>query len=403
MVKIMKQIIISVLVAVLILSLAVTNANANKITNLETQTKIMNQLTTQASANWTAITPAINLAVNGQWNSIDEFSVTNFGNTTLLKDLMLSLYGNHTHIPIVLNGTVVGQNPPPPPPVNDTDADGIPDSNDNCPTVPNPNQQDSDGDGIGDACDVVNPPTNNITKIGTFADVDDNQGLSTQAKLMKQHGIEFIILNGDYNYNNGAHALQRILDAGFTAKQLIISVGNHDQCSAIMAFLHTGSCTQDFYIGDKNIQVITIVGKESGMTCGDSQFNKVKDMLSTNERNITIISIHQPFLTVKSDHPANGAFTCYNDLFKAENVSLVLQGHNHNYQYAQIGDIVYLVAGTGTHDTGSSMYPCGSSTTIRCITGTNGFTEIDINVNTKHIEGRFISNADQVVDIWSLN
>jgi hypothetical protein len=36
---------------------------------------------------------------------------------------------------------------------NDSDGDGIPDDNDNCPNYYNPNQTDSDGDGIGDACD----------------------------------------------------------------------------------------------------------------------------------------------------------------------------------------------------------------------------------------------------------
>jgi len=34
-----------------------------------------------------------------------------------------------------------------------SDNDGIPDSVDNCPTVPNPDQADADGDGEGDACD----------------------------------------------------------------------------------------------------------------------------------------------------------------------------------------------------------------------------------------------------------
>ena len=36
---------------------------------------------------------------------------------------------------------------------NDSDGDGIIDSNDNCPEKANSDQKDSDGDGIGDVCD----------------------------------------------------------------------------------------------------------------------------------------------------------------------------------------------------------------------------------------------------------
>jgi hypothetical protein len=43
------------------------------------------------------------------------------------------------------------------PPPADTDSDGIPDSDDNCPNVPNPGQADSDGDGVGDACEASPP------------------------------------------------------------------------------------------------------------------------------------------------------------------------------------------------------------------------------------------------------
>jgi hypothetical protein len=41
----------------------------------------------------------------------------------------------------------------PAPTGGDTDGDGVPDDQDNCPTVANPDQTDTDGDGLGDACD----------------------------------------------------------------------------------------------------------------------------------------------------------------------------------------------------------------------------------------------------------
>jgi hypothetical protein len=42
----------------------------------------------------------------------------------------------------------------------DLDGDGIPDAEDNCPSVPNPDQADTDKDGPGDACDNCPPLPN---------------------------------------------------------------------------------------------------------------------------------------------------------------------------------------------------------------------------------------------------
>ena len=58
-------------------------------------------------------------------------------------------------------------------PSADSDGDGVPDDQDNCPDVYNPGQEDADGDGVGDACDTVAPPViNEFSASTTGTDVE---------------------------------------------------------------------------------------------------------------------------------------------------------------------------------------------------------------------------------------
>lgn len=61
----------------------------------------------------------------------------------------------------------------------DADADGIPDTADNCPAVPNPEQIDQDGDGAGDACDPA-PTVFNHQLTGQVLQVGGNPVSDTQ-------------------------------------------------------------------------------------------------------------------------------------------------------------------------------------------------------------------------------
>lgn len=58
--------------------------------------------------------------------------------------------------------------------VADTDADGVPDATDNCPTSSNPGQADLDSDGLGDACDdCPSDPLNDADGDGVCGDTDN--------------------------------------------------------------------------------------------------------------------------------------------------------------------------------------------------------------------------------------
>lgn len=90
--------------------------------------------------------------------------------------------------------------------ITDTDGDGIPDGDDNCPNVANPDQADVDSDGLGDACDdnsyapaVLTPAedqTGNegstLTASGAFSDQDGNSTLSISGS-----GAGTVTDNGD--------------------------------------------------------------------------------------------------------------------------------------------------------------------------------------------------------------
>lgn len=257
------------------------------------------------------------------------------------------------------------------------------------------------------------PATNfNMSKtirIAVVGDVDSNQGLTTELEIANHYNVQALILTGDFEYSNGNKVLSDLQSHGFTKANTDIVVGNHDSEQDVEAWLNekvTFGQVNFAFAADR--LALFNIDANSRFDCSSPQFEDLKSQIESSKALYKFVVIHQPFVTVKSEHPDNGQFSCYDPVFRAGEIDGVLQAHNHNYQRFNINGLMYGVFGTGTHDTGSSMYPLDSNTwegnnCLKCITGKNGITIIDLhfdNKNPKHFVGWFIDMNREVLDAF---
>ena len=268
----------------------------------------------------------------------------------------------------------------------------------------------------GDNCSLqsssVGVPATDFNKsktlrIAVIGDVDSNQGLTTQLEIANRYNVQALILTGDFEYSNGNKVLSDLQSHGFTKENTDIVVGNHDSEQDVKAWLNEKEPfgQVNFAFATDKLALFNI-DANTRFDCSSPQFGVLKSQIGLSKALYKFIVIHQPFVTVKSTHPDNGQFNCYDPMFRAAGIDEVLQAHNHNYQRFNINGLMYGVFGTGTHDTGSSMYPLNSNdwngnNCLKCITGKNGITILDLHFNDKspkHFVGWFIGMNREILD-----
>lgn len=344
----------------------------------------------------------VNQVVGGNFSSIDDIQMRFAVNSTNVSSFWISQYNNLSLVPIVINGTVVnGTHTPPPVKVEicgnglDDDGDGLVDEG--CQVTP-PNQPDKPG------TDVNETATLRVVAVG---DVDANSGLTKQLDLAVKYHAKIFILIGDYGYTDCQKVIDNIKAHGFTKDNAVIIQGNHDCSTTTKAFNGWNQLYGNTnFPGVSQLSVFAIDGNQ-GFGCTSTQFTDMKDKLSSSDAWYNLPAIHQPFATVKNNHHGpNGQFDCWNPLFKANGVDTVLQAHVHNYQRIGVNGIDYEVVGTGTHDTGSSMYSIDSNSwngfpCQKCFTGTNGILVMDFKIDDpaqRQMFAWFVANDETVKD-----
>lgn len=249
----------------------------------------------------------------------------------------------------------------------------------------------------------------NTDRIGVVADTDCNEEAKKQLELFKKYNTTMVVLAGDFDYKENGCFWSILSDLGFNGNNVQVIAGNHDvkQYSKISSFNGENGLYYSENIGINTTMIAFNTGDSDTQTTallvnGSSQFNFIKDELKSNT-NEKVVSIHKPLVTAKSKHPNTGHFSLYHPLFVKNNVSAVLQGHNHNFQLFVIDGILYITAGTGTHDLGTNMYPITSQsdgqghTAVKTIDNKNGIVLLDMDKNSKKIDGYFVGDDNTLL------
>jgi K319-like protein/thrombospondin type 3 repeat protein/calcineurin-like phosphoesterase family protein len=290
----------------------------------------------------------------------------------------------------VIVGTVIE-------PPKDTDGDGVPDEQDNCPDIVNPDQVDTDGDGKGDACDPVDP-VNNVTKIAITGDV---QGDAVR-NAVRDWNPDYVVVAGDLGYQSSLSYFKSNWVQTFGDK-LDCTIGNHEAANEDGSSSLENEARE--VCGDVWINKIGGTAIVGFNTNGDiqSQLNTAKGFNYSDVNNIFIVG-HKPcFVYPNAHHPVSEDREvkdfCDGLVLQLTGKDIfAVSAHNHNLAETDFNAIFgydqVFVSGHG----GRSHYVCDTDATWTFCNNQNyGFLGVTIDNNTNEVDAKFYDTSGNVI------
>ena len=243
---------------------------------------------------------------------------------------------------------------------------------------------------------------------------------------------ELVLGLGDYSYTTTIACWLDIIEP-IDNKNFKISIGNHEtptppNSKTSLSYYEYDklmkhfNLTRQYYSFDyENVHFLAMSTELEGAGELNAQYDFVNRDLSNASRNLEIdwiiVFLHKPLysLPTKSfdQEETRSLREVYNPLFRKYNVDLVLQGHNHNYQRIENGELnrnlseaerptTFAVVGTA----GAPIYDFVDQENMPSYVKAKyegfGFLNVEV-IGEKMLEGKFYSNSgDNVEDLFTI-
>ncbi len=253
-----------------------------------------------------------------------------------------------------------------------------------------------------------------------FAIISDIHGATAGtlavSQMVRSWNPEFIITAGDSYYPLSSNIDDQvgpyyhdfiypyigIYGVGDTVNRFFPALGNHDydagDINTFLGYFHLPGNERyyDFVKGKVHFFALNSYYNEpDGVVDTSVQANWLKNKLSTSTSEYNIVYFHQPAFT--SGYHGNTSYMQWP--FKQWGATVVISGHDHDYERLIIGELTYLVCGTG----GGNLYSIYNPLPGSILNYHSNYGALKVNADTDSIRFNFINIAGVLIDKFSLS